>query len=491
MKKAVRILLSVHKISGCAIALFFLMWFVTGLVLIYHPYPRLSDSQINDKKELLPSSLPDMDEIRNKVGDGISELSVRQVQGQTLAVGKYSDGKKFEIVIGDNTDVKPVTFASVCETARRWVDMPVAKVDTLHEREQWVLYSRYDRLMPIYKFSYDDDRQHELFISGKTGEVLQMTDRSQRFWAWIGAIPHKLYFSAIRKDVDLWKGLITAGGILCFIAAASGMLLGLHVLYHSSKKRKALSNPYRKSVFRWHYVSGLIFGIFVMTWGLSGIFSMQRIPQMIVDYGGRYSVSSSTFWGRAVLPLESFKLNYNTLLIKYPEVKELAFESFAGVPSYKIVYSDKEVWVDASSENMVRELFLDEDVVTRAVRFLHCDTVSFKLVILYDYDNYYLSRHRDLPLPVYKVDVDDGYGSRYYVDPCSGHVRYLNDNKMLKKWVFSGLHYFNVKWLVERPLLWMTCIWILCMGGIAVCFTGLILSLRLLRRKYLSCNARK
>ena len=62
MKKAVRILLSVHKISGCAIALFFLMWFVTGLVLIYHPYPRLSDSQINDKKELLPSSLPDMDE---------------------------------------------------------------------------------------------------------------------------------------------------------------------------------------------------------------------------------------------------------------------------------------------------------------------------------------------------------------------------------------------------------------------------------------------
>lgn len=491
MKKAVRILRCVHKISGSAIALFFLMWFVTGLVLIYHPYPRLSDRQINDKKELLPSSLPGMDEIRNKVGNNVMQLSVRQSQGQTLAVGKYADGKTFEVVIGDSTEVKPVTFASVCETACRWVDWPVDRVDTLHERGQWVLYSRYDRLMPIYKFCYDDERRHELFISGKTGEVLQLTDRTQRFWSWVGAIPHKLYFSAIRKDVGLWKGLLTIGGALCFIAAASGMLLGLHVLYHSSTKRKILFNPYKKRLYRWHFASGLVFGLFVVTWGLSGIFSMQRIPQWLVDYGGRYSVSSSAFWGRAVLPLDSFKLDYNSLLGKYAAVKEISLESFAGVPSYRLVHSDREVWIDASSENAVRELFLDRDAVKRAVKSFHGDAVPFRMTIMDDYDSYYLSRHQDLPLPVYKVDVDDGYGSRYYVDPRSGHVRYFNDNKMLKKWVFSGLHYFNVEGLVERPLLWTVCIWTLSVGGITVCLTGLMLGLLLLRRKSLSCNARR
>ena len=72
MKKGVNYLFSIHRITGCIIAGFFLMWFVTGLILIYHPYPRLTDEQLYEKKEILPSLLPDIQSIKQKAGENIN-----------------------------------------------------------------------------------------------------------------------------------------------------------------------------------------------------------------------------------------------------------------------------------------------------------------------------------------------------------------------------------------------------------------------------------
>lgn len=58
MKKVIGFLFKLHKITGLSIAVFFLMWFITGIVLIYHPYPKVSEKLLYDKKENLPSSLP-------------------------------------------------------------------------------------------------------------------------------------------------------------------------------------------------------------------------------------------------------------------------------------------------------------------------------------------------------------------------------------------------------------------------------------------------
>ncbi|WP_455641578.1 hypothetical protein [Parabacteroides johnsonii] len=238
MKKGVNYLFSIHRITGCIIAGFFLMWFVTGLILIYHPYPRLTDEQLYEKKEILPSLLPDIQSIKQKAGENIKQLHIRQSQGQTLATVTTADSC-FTYCCNDTTvAVKPITFSFLEETALKWVNAPVIKVDTLHERVQWILYSRYDRAMPIYKFYFDDPEKHELFISGKTGEVQQLTDKSQRLWAWLGAIPHKFYLPFIRKNLDLWDTSITIGGLLCFITSLTGAFVGIYVLLKRHKQKK-------------------------------------------------------------------------------------------------------------------------------------------------------------------------------------------------------------------------------------------------------------
>ena len=84
MKKVIGFLFKVHRITGLSIAVFFLMWFITGIVLIYHPYPKVSEKLLYDKKETLPSSLPDLSSVRLKMDDKVKSLSLKQFQGQTL-----------------------------------------------------------------------------------------------------------------------------------------------------------------------------------------------------------------------------------------------------------------------------------------------------------------------------------------------------------------------------------------------------------------------
>lgn len=60
MKKVLGFLFKIHKITGLSIAVFFSMWFVTGIVLVYHPYPKVAEKLMFKKKETLPSSLPEL-----------------------------------------------------------------------------------------------------------------------------------------------------------------------------------------------------------------------------------------------------------------------------------------------------------------------------------------------------------------------------------------------------------------------------------------------
>lgn len=482
MKKASDIMFGLHRLTGRIIALLFLMWFVTGLVLIYHPYPRLSDRQLYAMQEALPDSLPSPAQIEQAAGGKVKKFAIRQMQQQTLVTVTTADSTF--TFSADGQPVKPVTAASAEATARRWVSAPVAKTDTLHKREQWVLYSRYERDLPIYKFYFDDGARHELFVSGTTGEVLQLTDRSQRVWAWLGAIPHKLYLPCIRRDVEVWKYSITVGGLLCLLAALTGVVIGIHALVKFHRSRRRWDSPYRKPWYRTHHIAGLVFGIFVTAWGLSGMMSMQRIPQWMVNSEGKYHFSQKQMWGRKPLPAEAYRLDYRSLQDTFHDLKEVETVHFGSIPAYRIVAGDRELYVDASGSE-AKPLDIPREAVENSIRRVHGDDAQFTVELIDEYDNYYLSRsgQESYPLPVYRVIVDDNIGTRYYISPETGHVRYLNRNKMVKKWVFSGLHYLNIKCLVERPVLWTVCVWVLCLGGAAVCFTGCWLGARTLGRK--------
>lgn len=482
MKRGMKFLFGIHKITGTAIALFFLMWFVTGMVLLYHPYPRVTEEQLHDKKEELPSLLPSIDAIQKRVDGEIKRLSLKQFQGQTLIDVATKDSAY--VLNADTLEaIKPVTFTTAQWVASRWVDAPVLWVDTIHEREQWILYSRYDKAMPIYKFYMADEARTELFVSGKTGEVQQRTTSDERFWAWLGAIPHKFYIPSLRKQTEIWQNTISIISGICLLAAVSGWLLGISMWIKRYRRKHMWENPYKKRWYRWHFLFGMIFGVFLIGWALSGIFAMQKVPQWMVPTDGEYTFRSSRLWGMKPLPMNCYRLDYRKLKEVYPHLKEVEWTHFGQIPAYRLVDGSKESFVDASGQD-IKPLQIPEEIIRKGFQKIHGEDIPIHISLMEKSDNYYLSRRLPLPLPVYKVKVEDANESLYYVSPETGYVRYLNKNKVVRKWLFNAPHYLDIDWLLARPWLWTISIWTLCIGCGIVCVTGLVLGIKVLLKKW-------
>lgn len=476
MKKLIPFLFRVHKYLGLIISAFFLMWFVTGVVLIYYPYPRVSENLVNGKKEVLADSLPDLNYVSERVEGEIKSLRIREFQGQTLMDVRTSE-KKYLLTTDTLQDIKPVDYLCVEKVAKQWIDAPIIRVDTLHKRSQFVLFTKYEKELPIYKFHFDDKYKTQLFVSGKTADVQQLTTARQRFWTYVGAIPHKLYVPALRRNTQMWMDSFVVGASICLVTAITGFILGIYIFVRRKKVKGEWGNPYRKRWQRIHFSFGLIFGIFLISWAVSGLFSMKRVPQWMIKTEAPYVFDKTRLWGKGLLPMDSYKLGFDKLKEEYPQLKEIRLARFAEVPVYIIVEGENERYIDASGEE-VKILEISQNIVENGFRKIYGDDIPVKVSLQQEYDNYYINLRKTYTLPVYKVEVENSDKDLYYVSPQDGYIKYLNKNKKADKWLFSGLHYFNFPALLLKPVLWTVVIWVLCGGCALVCLSGLILGIK-------------
>ncbi|MCM1490284.1 MAG: PepSY domain-containing protein [Muribaculum sp.] len=478
----------IHKISGLVIAIFFLMWFVSGIVLLYHKYPKVDEHDTYSHAEVLDlQNLPSIYDIPGMTDTTkIKTLSVSRNLGNTVwtisaassrkdnAMDKRSKDDMSFIFTGDTLIAqKKITPAQIDSIACLWAaSNAITKVDTLKERQQWILYDRFEKSLPILRYHFDNPDKTEIFISMKNGEVVQASTQSERFWAYLGAIPHKFYISGIRTNTERWKTIMLIGGLICLIAALSGMYIGIYYIFINKKKHHTFASPFKKRMWRYHHIAGLIFGIFLIGWGISGALSTQRIPKWMVDYEGDYTLSATKLWSKKPLKLKDYKLDYRKVFDKYSNVKSISWQHFGSTPAYLVISGDKEYYVDASQPDKVKPLEISKKEIEKAVRRYFGDDADFSMVLMEDYDEYYLSAKGQQPLPVWKIEIDNEDGSRIYICPSDGYVKYLNENRMVKKWLFSACHYLDIKYFVLHNTLRYACLWILAIGCVFVIVTG-------------------
>ena len=449
-----RIIQRLHRFTGVTIAVFFIMWFVTGIILLYHGYPRVTATDhYRHMQRIDPDGLPDVCDIPglsdtaavmtlsvgNRLGETVWSISGINRHTATPMDAKPETGGYF-VISGDSLiAAKSLTGSDIDSIAHVWCsEGSIVRIDTLNARQQWVMYERYEKSLPILRYYFDDEERSEVFISLKTGEVLQTTTFSQRVWSWIGAIPHKLYIPVLRKDVKRWENVLLAGGLFCLVAALSGMYMGIYYCVANRRKHNDFGSPFKKRIWRHHHISGLIFGIFLIAWGVSGSLAMQRVPKGLGEYKGDYCVRSSKLWGKQPLRLEDYRLDYRELFKTYKDIKSISWEHFGNIPAYLVVNGTEEVYVDASREGVVVPLDLSRDAVEQAVKRYFGKDARFSMTLMDKYDEYYLSRPGGYPLPVWKVEVENPDGSRMYISPSDGYVKYLNHNRMAKKWLFGA-----------------------------------------------------
>src|SRR5262249_6899642 len=122
-------------------------------------------------------------------------------------------------------------------------------VETLTEPDQWTIGVR--RQLPLHKFVADDEVGTELYVSPTLAEVVMRTTRANRRLACAAAIPHWLYFRALRTRPSLWRQVVIWTSALGTIGATIGMVLAI------TQRRVRYAGW-----LRWHYWTGVVFGLF-------------------------------------------------------------------------------------------------------------------------------------------------------------------------------------------------------------------------------------
>ncbi len=477
-----RIIFSIHRVLGTILSILFLVWFLSGFVMIYRSFPRVSIDDRNRVAQALSVDMPSVDSVLQYIPDDskVLRLDIRTLYGQEIYRITTADST-YQLTSDFCQPQLAHTYDQIEGYARLWCDANIAKVDTLYDIDQWIPFNRLREDIPIYKFYFDDNEKHQLYISSRTGDALQFTDKDSRFWAWLGAIPHWVYFTPIRENSKVWSDVVIwlsgLGSIMCL----AGLVAGIWVFCKRYKTKKKIQSPYKKFAYKWHHILGFVFGFFTFTFVFSGMMSLASVPDWVAKV---HNPDLMRGLYRQALPVspQDYALDYRTVLAAYPnQVKSIEWSGFDETPTYKVRVSTKLLTLDASTEE-IKSLAITENDVRKRFAKLHAND-DFTISVMTESDNYYISRKGELELPVFKVSVNDADNSAYYVNPTTGDTRYFNNKSRVQKWMYQGFHSFSIKFLTDRPVLWNIVMWTTMLGGTFVSATGVWLAYRWIRRK--------
>src|SRR5215831_9187490 len=201
-----RSLIVVHRWVGVVLAVLFMLWFSSGIVMMYWSYPS-----VGEKDRLARALTLRAADIRVSVEQAYASLKRDEAPSQVLLTsfdgrpvyrfdgGNPNDADAPSMVYADDGTVqREVTPEMVDRAAALWLHKSLddARTSTVDSADQWTLGQRL--AFPLHKYAWADGQ--EVYVEGEKAAVVQYTTPSSRFWAWLGAIPHWLYFTPIRRD---------------------------------------------------------------------------------------------------------------------------------------------------------------------------------------------------------------------------------------------------------------------------------------------------
>ena len=489
----------VHRWLSIAIGVVVLSWFISGFVMMYYPWPALTESTrlgFATPFELPPNVIG----VRRAASVATQALHATSsnafVRARLAAIGSglvYAFSREHgagdeQVILVDavaGAAMTPLDSSHAVTIARIVVAQPTrVRAVWLEQRgDHYLMSGEYRRDFPDWVVRFNDRSATAVYVSRASGHVTGVVTRRTRITTWLGTVPHWLYFQWLyeRPDAWLWVNLILPG--VAAIAALAGLILGIVQLLATSGRgdRKRRATPYR-GVSRWHHLVGATCGVVVLTWTFSGVLTVlgpdnvPRSGQLSLARGGPLPWS-----GFAVSEIEALAALRRVDATARPRAIDAT--AVAGKPGYLFyLTSGREMWVDAAT-GAVRSQLDTGDVIAIARRVLPTAHVA-RYLKLASYDAYYYARpHREMHLPVWRVEFDDAQHSVLYIDSVSGEpTGFVDDEFRRWRWMRDGLHSIDFPGVNGRRPLWDVIVWLLLLGGTFSAFTGVWLAVRRVRR---------
>jgi uncharacterized iron-regulated membrane protein len=462
----------VHQWAGIAVCLLFVAWFISGVVLAYQPFPALSRGErLAHLAEIDFAAVridPDAALLAAGQSTFPSALSLETRNGEPVyrIVGWEGDRHTISAVTGQPTG--PVSAEKALELVGAFAPRAeLAQSNVLVD--QWTINAEdWEGVRPFYIIRAGDEARTEYYVSSITGEVVLDTNARERFWAYLGAIPHWFYFRGLREHYNLYLLVVEIFSIIGIAVALTGLWLGFTKLRPSNLARKRRITPFN-GWKKWHHLIGVVGGIVLCTWMISGFLVVR--PVGIIN---QRSMTQAERFGFAGVSTPSFPANFEALASSQAVAVE--FRWIGGRPIAELVSVEGRPRVVDPTTGLVAAI-TDEEIFAAAAQLMpqHRMTAAERLV---EGDEYWHSASAARrPLPILRVKFDDDLRTWFHIDPMRMRVVGPMDQKgRAFRWLFDLLHDFDLQLLLKNRPAWDILIWILSLAGLAISISGVVLA---------------
>lgn len=458
-----------HRWLGIALGTMVLLWFLSGLVMLFVARPEFSETE-------RLASLPHIDAKQVRISplaawqalglSGAPESIRLDASGNQPTYRILAHRQWFAVDASSGRVLPPIDRDSARRLAERHAGSAAVENISLLERDQWTLYRRFDPFRPFWHIQFADGR--ELYVAMRSGELVLDTTPMERSWNWLGSVVHWLYFTPLRENPRLWRNLVLWVSFSALLLAFSGFLIGWQRLRLRNRYGGMHVTPYRSHWKRRHHLLGLAAALILCTWLVSGWLSLG-------PFGFATAPKLPAHTGTLLTPL------LNEPPKPDPAARELEWRLLGQTRLY-IEKRGKDSRIGRDGQPISPMLSLSE--IASAANTLGIGTVRHAAWLYTADSRYYPLRHHPRAFPVARVEFDDAAATVLYISPYDGRIETIsNRHDFAYRWLYLGLHRLDLPFLVLHPQLRDAAIILFSVFGIALSLTGCVLAWQRLRRR--------
>ena len=292
-------------------------------------------------------------------------------------------------------------------------------------------YKRVNRLLPVYKVSFNRSDGMELYIHTTSSRLGTFNNNLRKGYIWLFHHFHNWGFLPEGPIRILFVSLFSA---MAFITSIAGLwIYGLG--WKNFKKQKIRNNYLKKR--KSHRSYGIIFSIFCLMFSFSG--SYHALKKINPDV--RHTIQDTT-----LTPTQYLKYSLNEVIPNNNQLTQSSIITFNNHTYYRCVFGNQKksqikycntqtgTWHDNLDRNYCEILALRFSKLKKTAITATSFITRFK-------GEYGFINKR---LPVYKITFNDSNDTSYYIESSSGKLAALITNSdRTEGFSFAFLHKFH------------------------------------------------
>jgi hypothetical protein len=472
-----RCLFLIHRYLGIGVGTLMVMWCLSGVVMMYCSYPVLDEAR--RVRNLAPIIWDGCCKISDEAladNDSVDELQLEMVAGTPMLQLRLRHASRV-INLDTGLAIHRVSADQAAQVAIAYANgpSPVApeRIEVI-DYDQWTVSGAFDADRPLYQFGSGDGIGTQIYVSSATGRALQITTSRERFWNWLGSVPHWLYFADLRRNASLWSEIVIGTSLIGCFLAATGICIGV---LQWVRRPAGRWTPYH-GFNLWHHIAGLAFGVLALSWVVSGLLSMNPWGWLEGESAQRERTLLRNGAGPSGRQIKTALQTFAAA--RLPDLVTLKIAPFNGDNYFIATTSGGERRRLSTGAAPASLSEADWAYVARILGGTASATVP---KLMTREDDYYFSHHHDLaPLPVYRLVLADG--TRYYLDAVSSTLLAKLDRAAQEyRWLHEGLHRLDFTAAMRGRPQWDVLMLALMSGVTLLCVTGTYLGYRRLSGK--------